>query len=107
MIFWQKRLVKAWTTGKVQGNVESAAVGWPKVRRSDWPRLKDIYLAGLEESRKIAQNPELLSRMQGPNYTVGFRLLSHLGHDAYHLGQIVLIRRMIGAWPPPGGGDTW
>ena len=107
MVFWQKRLLKAWKTGKSSGSVESAAQGWPKVKKSDWPRLKEVYLAGLEESQKVARNPELLNRVQGSNYTVGFRLLSHLGHDAYHLGQIVLIRRMIGVWPPPGGGDTW
>jgi uncharacterized damage-inducible protein DinB len=106
LLFWQKRLLKAFN-GKSAGSIESAAVGWPKVKKSDWPRLKAAYLEGLEQSKKIAQNPALLDRIQGDNYTVGFRLLSHLGHDAYHLGQIVLIRRMFGAWPPPGGGNTW
>jgi len=24
-----------------------------------------------------------------------------------HFGQIALLRRMLGAWPPPGGGDPW
>ena len=28
-------------------------------------------------------------------------------HVSYHGGQIALVRRMLGAWPPPGGGDTW
>ena len=28
-------------------------------------------------------------------------------HNSYHLGQIALLRRVLGAWPPPGGGDTW
>jgi uncharacterized damage-inducible protein DinB len=28
-------------------------------------------------------------------------------HKSYHLGQIALLRRTLGAWPPPGGGDTW
>jgi len=28
-------------------------------------------------------------------------------HNSYHLGQIALLRRTLGAWPPPGGGDTW
>ena len=28
-------------------------------------------------------------------------------HNSYHLGQIVLLRRILGAWPPPSGGDTW
>ncbi len=25
-------------------------------------------------------------------------------HNSYHLGQIALLRRSLGAWPPPGGG---
>ena len=28
-------------------------------------------------------------------------------HNSYHLGQIVLVRQLLGAWPPPGGGLTW
>lgn len=28
-------------------------------------------------------------------------------HVSYHVGQIALLRRMMGAWPPPTGGDTW
>jgi uncharacterized damage-inducible protein DinB len=28
-------------------------------------------------------------------------------HNSYHLGQIALMRRVLGVWPPPGGGDTW
>ena len=28
-------------------------------------------------------------------------------HISYHVAQIALLRRMMGAWPPPGGGDTW
>src|SRR6266849_10593493 len=28
-------------------------------------------------------------------------------HNSYHLGQIALLRRILGVWPPPGGGDTW
>jgi uncharacterized damage-inducible protein DinB len=28
-------------------------------------------------------------------------------HNSYHLGQIALLRRALGAWPRPGGGDSW
>ena len=28
-------------------------------------------------------------------------------HNSYHLGQIAMVRRALGAWPPIGGGDTW
>jgi uncharacterized damage-inducible protein DinB len=30
-----------------------------------------------------------------------------VAHNSYHIGQIAMIRRMLGAWPPRGGGDTW
>jgi uncharacterized damage-inducible protein DinB len=28
-------------------------------------------------------------------------------HNSYHTGQIVMLRRALNVWPPPGGGDTW
>jgi uncharacterized damage-inducible protein DinB len=30
-----------------------------------------------------------------------------VAHTSYHTGQIAMIRRTLGAWPPRGGGDTW
>jgi uncharacterized damage-inducible protein DinB len=30
-----------------------------------------------------------------------------VAHNSYHIGQIAMIRRMLGAWPPRGGGDSW
>jgi uncharacterized damage-inducible protein DinB len=28
-------------------------------------------------------------------------------HNSYHIGQVALLLRAFGAWPPTGGGDTW
>lgn len=30
-----------------------------------------------------------------------------LVHNSYHLGQVVLVRKALGAWPPATGSDTW
>ena len=30
-----------------------------------------------------------------------------VAHTSYHTGQIAMIRRVLGAWPPRDGGDTW
>jgi uncharacterized damage-inducible protein DinB len=30
-----------------------------------------------------------------------------VAHNSYHTGQIAMIRRVLGAWPPHGGADTW
>jgi len=39
--------------------------------------------------------------------SVGYALTDTAAHNGYHLGQIVLVRQMIGAWPPEGGAYTW
>jgi uncharacterized damage-inducible protein DinB len=28
-------------------------------------------------------------------------------HTAHHIGQIVTLRQLLGAWPPPQGSHTW
>jgi uncharacterized damage-inducible protein DinB len=30
-----------------------------------------------------------------------------VAHNSYHAGQIVVLRRILHAWPPRAGGDTW
>jgi len=39
--------------------------------------------------------------------TVREQLESFAAHNAYHFGRIVLLRQMLGSWPPPSGGLTW
>ena len=39
--------------------------------------------------------------------TVHAVLWQMVAHNSYHLGQVALLRRAMGAWPPPGGSDTW
>lgn len=39
--------------------------------------------------------------------TVQDVLWQMVAHNSYHAGQVVLLRRAFGAWPPAGGGDTW
>jgi hypothetical protein len=49
---------------------------------------------------------ELKSKAQ--NYKTGYDVLQAMAsHISYHFGEIVLLRRIIGNWPPPSGGDTW
>jgi uncharacterized damage-inducible protein DinB len=57
---------------------------------------------------------ELLRKVQclGPaqsrrESTVHAVLWQIAAHNSYHAGQIALLRRQFGAWPPARGGDTW
>ena len=40
-------------------------------------------------------------------FTVHAMLWQIAAHNSYHAGQIALLRRQFGAWPPRRGGDTW
>lgn len=108
MVFWQRRLLDA-IDGADIGKVEHAADGWPGATAAEWPGLVSRFLAGLERYRALAEDDELLQRpvREGSGLTVGAQLVDYYMHDVHHLGQIILLRRMLGAWPPPGGGDSW
>jgi hypothetical protein len=104
MLFWQRLDHVTIETGE-EPEVPASA-DWPAVTRNDWPLLKDEFLASLEKTREIARNENLDRPILGGKYSVGLRMVWFTGHNAYHLGQIVMMRRILGAWPPPGG-KTW
>ena len=108
MRFWQSRLLGLIADGEPRP-VAHAQEGWPQVSAEEWPQLVSSYLEGLEELRRVARDADLLERrlVEGRENSVSYAIASHFAHEAHHLGQIVLLRRMLGAWPPPGGGDTW
>ncbi len=67
-------------------------------------------LAHLAES----DSPELERKVQNVGSpkspresTVHAMLWQIAAHNSYHAGQIALLRRQFGAWPPERGGDTW
>src|SRR5690606_20064580 len=103
MVFWQERFL-AMVDGAAPRPVPHAADGWPEVGADEWPRLVERYLAGLERYKELAADPAALARplVEGRERTVGASVLSYYVHEAHHLGQLILVRRLIGAWPPPG-----
>ncbi len=55
----------------------------------------------------MANQPELLKQPLKRMGTVENVLASIANHNAYHLGQVVLLRQLLDSWPPPSGGDSW
>ena len=82
-----------------------------------WASLCARFIAGTERSAAIANGPQAelerrvrcLSAPGQPirHMTVREQLESTAGHNAYHLGRVVLLRQMLGNWPPPSGGLGW
>ena len=63
------------------------------------PLPNDVEPVSLGESVWLELRPRGIRRGEG--------LAIVAQHNSYHLGQIVMLRRVLGAWPPPAGGDTW
>ncbi len=82
---------------------------WPAVSADEWPALVGEFLATLEALTQIALAGDLdrvLYPMTAnkPAWTVGYKLACSVAkHNASHLGQIVVMRRLIAAWDGPPG----
>lgn len=105
MVFWQGYTL-ALARGEQATVPEHAADGWPSVTPEDWDVLRLNFLEGLAETKRVAREEDLERLVRGRD-TLGYELSLHVIHNAVHLGQVILLRRMLGAWPPPAGGDTW
>src|SRR5690606_17245687 len=108
MVFWQQRFLSM-VDGEKPVAVQHSSASWREVAAEEWPDLVATYLAGLQRYRSLAADEANLGRpvAEGRPTTVGAGILDNFVHEAHHLGQVILLRRISGAWPPPGGGDSW
>jgi hypothetical protein len=65
-----------------------------------WQELVAEFLAGAEKAVQWGHSPESLVSEESPGATLADALHSLAVHNAYHLGKIVGLRQLIGAWPP-------
>jgi len=75
-------------------------------------RFADLLaqVAGLAQSdvEQLARKVRKLGPGQASlESTVHAMLWQIVTHNSYHAGQIAMLRRQFGAWPPRRGGDTW
>ena len=102
--FWQAYLLGV-LRGEDPAWVESAAEGWPVP--GEWQALKRRFLDDLDALAAYARDEAFVQNLDPEGRYRLVPLTSFAGHGLYHLGQVVTVRQLLGAWPPPGGGDTW
>jgi uncharacterized damage-inducible protein DinB len=116
--YWQEVML-----GRVHGretpSPDHNSVSFPteeQVRAESWEDLAARFLRGVEEAAAIADGDveklQQVVRCPSPSnpqrrMTIVEQLESFAAHNAYHLGRVVLLRQMLGNWPPPSGGLTW
>ena len=99
---------------------DHAIESWPPhpepANESQWQSAQQRFielLARLEtladsDSSTLERIVEDVGAANTPRHaTVRTRLWQIVAHNSYHVGQIALLRRQSGAWPPNRGGDTW
>lgn len=98
MIFWQERRI-GWASGVDQPDF-SPEQNFPAVSPEQWDELVGQFLTGFSRLQGLAGSADTASELYRGR-SVGYMLASQSTHNAYHLGQIVLLRRLQGSWPPP------
>jgi uncharacterized damage-inducible protein DinB len=83
---------------------------------AEWDQLRTRMAELLGELAELAKSSpgelqrEIESVYAGDKNVAGTLeavLWQMVAHNSYHMGQIAMMRRMLGVWPPRGGGDTW
>lgn len=113
VLYWQD-LILAAARGEEAAWPKQAVEGWSAspcpLDEQAWISCLERFLAGLKEAEEMSLQPEVNLEQAIPAWKDGHvydAVQSLASHNSYHLGQIVQLRIMLGAWPPPSGGDTW
>lgn len=79
---------------------------WPRAAaprgKRVWEKSLRAFRADLKAMKRLVANPrtDLFARIPwGTGQTVLREALLVADHNAYHLGQLLLLRRLLGAWP--------
>jgi hypothetical protein len=103
-VFWQDICLQAirgesidWKSLKGKGEPSSA-----QEEAANWEVLCQQFEDGIKEAEKLLNNIDLEKPMPGwGNAPTIEAVLVLAQHNSYHLGQIVVNRRLQGSWPPP------
>lgn len=108
MHYWQQFML-AHLEGRKPHMPASVMESWQEETapqdEESWQADIRAFLSGVDQAVAIAGQAQLdESLLYFPGETKAGLLRNIASHNSYHLGEIVLLRRFYGAWPPPGGG---
>jgi uncharacterized damage-inducible protein DinB len=110
MIYWQEFSLTL-LRGENPNNPKHASDTWTDkvspTSEGEWKEVVRTFLEGLctaEEFTDVDLEHAVAARENRSRAEVIGMIV---GHNSYHMGQVVLVRQMLGTWPPPSGGDTW
>ncbi|TRO55672.1 DinB family protein [Candidatus Bathyarchaeota archaeon] len=94
--------------------IEDKEIDWKAIQGTDWPSddanltekgWKDLVASfenHVAQLKRIAEKADLNKLLKGfGNTPLGRGIIIEFQHNSYHIGQIVLLRKISGIWPPP------
>jgi uncharacterized damage-inducible protein DinB len=108
IVYWQDWVVN-WLNGEKPRVPRHASGSWPggpaPQNATEWERGVRHFQAGLKELERRSREADLVARIGKQSR---LEMLSAIAsHNSYHIGQAVVLRQILGKWPPPSGGLTW
>jgi len=98
LLFWDRRALeqfKGENPGKFSGDNQETFSNFDSKQWSDTVRQLDQVMTEWEKAVEAADDQKLAKNAS---------LIAHVGaHNAYHIGQIVLVRKEQGSWDPEKG----
>jgi len=89
-------------------NHQTADQQWQATTRRFSDLLARLAHFAESDNTTLARKVQKLDSDQSAHPSTFHAMLWQIvAHNSYHTGQIALLRRQFGAWPPRRGGDTW
>ncbi len=105
---YPERSAESFPAASLPGDPKQAAQDWDRLRERFAGLLKDFTALGKSSRQELARAIKTVhagdTKVAGTLEAVLWQMVAH---NSYHTGQIAMIRRVLGAWPPRGGGDSW
>jgi uncharacterized damage-inducible protein DinB len=106
---YPQRAMESWSTdANPAGGSSVADDAWKATTRRFADMLARLTRLAESDERELERVVHHVDSAGTPrDSTVHAMLWQITAHNSYHAGQIALLRRQAGAWPPERGGDTW
>lgn len=103
--YWQERQV-ATALGEARPRPEHLDDTFVAPDPAEWAALVSAFLGGVTAASEAATERAEATSPDRNDTSIPYDLAESALHNAYHLGQIVLLRQMLGFWPPAGGDEN-
>ena len=97
MLWWQRRRLDIAKGGEFT-EFKLRVDDWPDAGAEDWSGLVEDFLKTTDEIIALAGGGSAMALPVFEDRNAGCMLVSHTTHNAYHLGQIVLLLKLMGEW---------